>query len=278
MAGAFPVREAARLVMERARLLRDGPAGEAADRFADLVRATPRRPAELPIVADAYGRRLDAYEAADPAYWAAHLRTGMEAGTPAALPALPPDPGRILVEAGTGGLAEDARRHPDLAPGHLVVPALAEEAPVERSLLSAAGHLWLAGTPIAWSGVHDGARRAIVDLPTYPFQRQRHVVEPEDAETPTGPAPRSAVEGDVQQVVERLFAEVLGLDRLDPDESFFDLGGDSLIATQFLVWIRRIYPVDIVLRAMFKAPSANAFGALVRERMGESAGGHDDAD
>lgn len=278
MAGVFPVREAARLVIERARLLRDGPAGGAADRLADLARATRRRPAELPIIADAYGRRLGADEAADPAYWAAHLRTGTEAGTPAALPALPPGSGAILVEAGTGGLAQSARRHPDLAPGHLVVPALAEDAPAERSLLSAIGHLWLAGTPIAWSGVHEGARRAIVGLPTYPFQRQRHVVEPEAAETPTGPAPQAAVEGDVQQVVERLFAEVLGLDLLDPDESFFDLGGDSLIATQLLVWIRRIYPVDIVLRAMFEAPSANAFAALVRARMGGSAEGHDNAD
>ena len=39
-----------------------------------------------------------------------------------------------------------------------------------------------------------------------------------------------------------LFAQTLGLESVELDESFFDLGGDSLIATQLLSRARELFP------------------------------------
>jgi acyl transferase domain-containing protein len=44
-------------------------------------------------------------------------------------------------------------------------------------LLTTVGRLWLAGCSIDWAALHDGAGRR-VELPTYPFQRQRYWVDP----------------------------------------------------------------------------------------------------
>jgi acyl transferase domain-containing protein len=46
------------------------------------------------------------------------------------------------------------------------------------ALLSAAAQLWLAGVQIDWRALHGEAPRRRVPLPTYPFERKRHWIEP----------------------------------------------------------------------------------------------------
>ena len=46
-----------------------------------------------------------------------------------------------------------------------------------EQLLEGASALFLAGAEIDWRGADRGERRQVVDLPTYPFQRQRHWFE-----------------------------------------------------------------------------------------------------
>jgi phthiocerol/phenolphthiocerol synthesis type-I polyketide synthase E len=152
------------------------------------------------------------------------------------------------------------------------------------AILDALGGLWAAGIPIDWAAVHDNRRRR-VSLPTYPFQRRRHVVEPgpersrpgsrQGAEplgepapaTGNAPSPGHAADDDaVDAVVDRLFREVLGLPRVDPRESFFDLGGDSVLATRLVVQARHLLAVDLDLRALFTAPTVEDLSELIGAR------------
>jgi surfactin synthase thioesterase subunit/acyl carrier protein len=135
--------------------------------------------------------------------------------------------------------------------------------PTRRAELASVGERWLAGTPISWEDIHRGERRLRVPLPTYPFERQRHIVEPEVPAARVRSPEEPADGADVQPTVAGLFAELLGLDALDPDDSFFDLGGDSLIAAQLLIRIRKIFPVELSPRSIFEAPTANALAALI---------------
>lgn len=78
--------------------------------------------------------------------------------------------------------------------------------------------------------------------------------EPEDAYV----APRTPVE----EVVARIWAEVLRLERIGVTADFFALGGHSLRATQIISRVREAFQVELPLRALFEVPTV---AGLARE-------------
>ncbi|HKS43845.1 MAG TPA: amino acid adenylation domain-containing protein, partial [Amycolatopsis sp.] len=51
------------------------------------------------------------------------------------------------------------------------------------------------------------------------------------------------------------FAEVLGVAQVGPDESFFELGGDSLLAMRLIVRVRAVLGAELMIRELFASPS-----------------------
>jgi acyl carrier protein len=82
-------------------------------------------------------------------------------------------------------------------------------------------------------------------------------------------APRNRVE----EAVAKIWAEVLGVERVGAHDNFFDLGGHSLLATQVLSRIRQAFPVDISLRRLFEEPTVATLARAVTEGQGESTNG-----
>ncbi|WP_231992139.1 non-ribosomal peptide synthetase [Mycobacterium sp. ACS4331] len=77
-------------------------------------------------------------------------------------------------------------------------------------------------------------------------------------------APGSAVE----EALAEIYGQVLGLDRVGVDDSFFDLGGDSLSAIRLVAAINAGMGAGIAVRTVFDAPSV----AELAPRIGESDG------
>lgn len=72
---------------------------------------------------------------------------------------------------------------------------------------------------------------------------------------------------DVDEVVLRLWREALGVPDAGPDDDFFELGGDSLVATRLVARLRQEFGTAVGLLAVFENPTA-ADLALELERAG----------
>ncbi|MBO0856225.1 MAG: amino acid adenylation domain-containing protein, partial [Nocardia sp.] len=73
----------------------------------------------------------------------------------------------------------------------------------------------------------------------------------------------------VEQAIADTFAEVLGVDRVGLDDDFFELGGNSLIATQVVARLGEALDTEIGLRALFEAGSVAALATRVESHIGE---------
>ena len=63
--------------------------------------------------------------------------------------------------------------------------------------------------------------------------------------------PRTAAE----EIVCGLFAEVLGVERVGAEDSFFELGGDSLLAMRLIARVRAVLDTEIGIGDLFTAPA-----------------------
>ncbi|OOL26681.1 hypothetical protein GQ85_43565, partial [Rhodococcus rhodochrous] len=65
----------------------------------------------------------------------------------------------------------------------------------------------------------------------------------------------------LETAVAGVFADVLGVDRVSVTDSFFDIGGNSLVATRAASRLGAALGVDLGVRALFEAPTVRALAA-----------------
>ncbi|MDT0616452.1 amino acid adenylation domain-containing protein, partial [Streptomyces lancefieldiae] len=100
-------------------------------------------------------------------------------------------------------------------------------------------------------------------LPLSPNGKLDHKALPAPDLTPATPfrAPGTARE----KALAKLFAEVLGVDRVGVDDGFFALGGHSLLATRLITRARAELGIEIPIRKIFDLPTVAALAAWSQE-------------
>jgi acyl transferase domain-containing protein/NADPH:quinone reductase-like Zn-dependent oxidoreductase/acyl carrier protein len=152
--------------------------------FTRIARQVRYSAPRIPLVSNLTGRPFDEGEAPDADYWTRHVlepvrfADGMRhlaTAGPATFLEIGPSPtlsgmGRRCLEDGGGRFLASLRR--------------------ERSdwheLLTSAAALFVAGAPIDWEACDRGLGFGTVDLPTYPFERERYWIAAEADAVPTG--------------------------------------------------------------------------------------------
>lgn len=255
---------------------------------------------QIPFVSGVTGQWITAEEATSPAYWARHLRETVQFSK--GIETLRELPKAVFLEVGPGRVLSNlAKQHfrgheTPIAVASLPMDASADES---RSLLSAAGTLWVQGVSLDWSEMHDrNARRC--SLPTYPFERKRYWIDPPstiEATMSKPPMPEeqdksfqpdNAVTGHSSETASGhppiagnraaalrnrlvlLFEELSGLNlsTIDPSTSFLELGFDSLSLTQIAQAIRSRFGVPIAFRQLLDQQSTiSALADYLESRM-----------
>ncbi|HEX8186686.1 MAG TPA: beta-ketoacyl synthase N-terminal-like domain-containing protein, partial [Blastocatellia bacterium] len=154
-----------------------------AGRFAELVASVKLSPPQVPYLSNVTGEWITPEQATDPNYWVRHLceavrfADGIDRLKEAATTLLEIGPGQTL-----SSLTAQYFTSKGVA-GPLALASLRseyDEQPDAACLLRTLGKLWLAGAKIDWAGFYNNERRRRLPLPTYPFERQRYWIEPQD--------------------------------------------------------------------------------------------------
>ncbi|WP_194243996.1 type I polyketide synthase [Nonomuraea phyllanthi] len=177
-------------------------------------------PPALPYVSNVTGELADAGLVCDPGYWARHMCGTVRFAD--GIERLLADPELAVVEIGPGqslgALVRGAGCPPERWPliTH-TLPAASDPRPGDQVLADCLARLWLCGVTLDWDAYHgrtEGADPAAlpgrIPLPTYPFQRQRHWIDP------PAQGPRLQAEPD------NLFDAITSLPKL-PEESWLHL-------------------------------------------------------
>jgi acyl transferase domain-containing protein len=241
----------------------------------------------IPFLSNETGTWITSAQASDPAYWVQHLRQPARLGNALArLYAEQPDSIFLEVGPASPGEARNENAGSNGALPHLLasLPSLPDQSSEAAALLAAAGKLWLAGLTLDWSGLYAGSQPRRVVLPTYPFERQRYWIGPQQpapavsaAPEPQKPArmetpgdaggtpryprpelatPYVAPRNDIERFIAELYQEFLGIDRVGVDDDFFEFGGgDSLVATRVITRLKQAFQVRLSMRDIFEMPT-----------------------
>jgi len=238
--------------------------------FQKALEGVHLHPPKIPFVSNLTGTWITEAMATDPGYWVKQLRRPVLFS--AGIRELQTVPGRVLIEVGPGtALSTSARQHPNRAAAQTVISSLGhakESLPALACLLKALGEFWLAGGQVDWTGFYRAERRQRILLPTYPFERKRHWIEPaerapsteagevpvavsvkEPAETAFVPAEEKGTDAIVVRL-KAIMHELSGIDfdAFDPSVTFLEMGMDSLFLTQVSNRLKGVFGITLGFR------------------------------
>ena len=77
-----------------------------------------------------------------------------------------------------------------------------------------------------------------------------------------------APETEIERTLVGIWEDLLGVQNVGVEDSFFDLGGHSLIAVRLFAKVRKTYNVDFPISILFEAPTIRACASLIKVRTG----------
>ncbi|HEY9799814.1 MAG TPA: beta-ketoacyl synthase N-terminal-like domain-containing protein [Leptolyngbyaceae cyanobacterium] len=146
--------------------------------FNQLLRQIPLHPPQIPFISNVSGTWMSVAAATDPNYWAKHITQTVRFS--AGIAELIQQPERIFLEVGPGRTLSTFVKHQ--LPEVVTVTSLRH--PQEQQsdvafVFNSLGRLWLQGIKVDWASFYAHEKPYHIPLPTYPFERQRYWVEPQ---------------------------------------------------------------------------------------------------
>jgi amino acid adenylation domain-containing protein len=220
---------------------------------------------KLPFYSCVSGKPITADEATSPDYWCRQLRKPVRFAD--AVRDAAASNACALIEIGPGqALSKLARGVPEWS--NRAVSSLGSEGDGRDAdrLAEAVAAVWCRGGDIDWHSYHDGKNRRRLPLPGYPFAGERYWIEA-SAEAANAPvlaqpaavasAPSVSAEPRAQRLraeLREMFESLSGesIETQDDENSFLDIGLDSLSLTQAALALEKKYGQRLKFRRLME--------------------------
>ena len=81
--------------------------------------------------------------------------------------------------------------------------------------------------------------------------------------TGAGTSPVSVTLDDAMRQLRSIWQQLLGIESIGPDQNYFDLGGDSILAVQLFAQIEQVFGVKLPVATLFDAPTIEALAQML---------------
>jgi len=222
-------------------------------------------------------------EVSNPEYWVKHLRQTVQFSD--GIKTLLENGCRLFIEMGPGNALCTLVRHYeaqyDMHPPISTVRHIKEEIDDNAKLMDALGQIWSYGADIDWNSFYSDEQRNRVPLPTYPFEHKRYWIEvkkkeaddliitqeqgdaEEHIDTDILPIAQVSSLEEACQIVCNVWKELLGLDYISDNESFFDIGGDSVMLIKLHATLQSLFPGVFVITDFFEKVTVKDQGETI---------------
>ncbi len=242
--------------------------------FGEIVKSVKLSLPRIPIVSTVTGKWMTDADAADPNYWASHLRSTVRFADAAAT--LLEDERILILETGPKNVTASLVRQQAKKTTVAIATLEALDGQSEYySVMKAVGQLWLNGISIDWDAFYKGQKRLKLRLPTYVFDRTLLWVDPimdidsiKQGQTllDTGMINNFATQRTTNKFPQNSFmrkdtliekikgvlenASGIEMDGVTPEMSFIEMGFDSLLLTQVALNLKKEFRLPITFRQL----------------------------
>ena len=261
---------------------------EIAEEFAEIVRKHRFDAPRIPWISSVTGAHMSAARAPGSEYWVRHLCQPVKfmAAAQTLLSGTEPP---VVIDMGPGRVAGDLLRQnmgDNASPIVQMSRAVTDTAFDTSTAGAALAKLWTLGAPVDWHSYQRGIQPAKHDLPAYPWQRKRYWIDaPDDAKA--GPLADLVWELDeetqdnegerragltsafaspntpTEEAVAATWARFFGMQDIGIFDSFIELGGTSLLATEVLAKLNSDFTVNLPLGQFLELGNISQIAARI---------------
>ncbi|MER5936570.1 type I polyketide synthase [Streptomyces sp. NPDC001928] len=288
IADAFAVEGRATTALPAPHGLHSPLVADALAEFRSELAGLEPRTLRIPVVSALTGARVTGTDLASPAHWSRHVSDTVRFAD--AVTALRDAGVHTFLEVGTDATLTASTVELLAWTGVVTVAAQRCGTDPETALLTALARLHVTGSDVHWPALFTGTGARRTELPTYPFQRERHWPTPADP-APYPPAPardddRRAAEPAALRaltgprrvralltLVRAEAAAVLGHanpGRVEPRVALRSLGLDSYAETELRIRLGRATGLGLPATLFYDQPTPAALAARLAEHLDET--------
>ena len=260
------------------------------DEFCSVLNEVSMVEPDVRCISNVDGGYFDHEKIADKEYWLRHLRGTVHFMR--GIQTLQDSGEKIYIEVGPGktlnslvGQILGGDRDDLLS----TIPHYNDLTGGQEYLAAALGKLWILGVEIDWNSYYQGRKFRRISFPTYPFERKSYWLESPGLRKIKGKSWKVELQDEEQDIQERIenrpeisttfvrptqemekrvalvWERLLGIQPIGLDDSFFELGGNSLGITQMFSRIYSEFKVKVDYRAFYSCPTVRTITEMISD-------------